>query len=324
MTLTHRWGFADEEKMMLNKTTYSSLRGGIPLSSMPKLFQEVINVALHLGVNYIWIDALCIFQDKDDQTDWHQEASQMQKVYSNSFCNISAADATSCSDTLFSQPRNPEEEILPQTIYLNIVPASPYSASSLSSQSSSRLPSSTVARLVFPKLVYTAKTRPKTRIESFTLTDISLWSNQVSQALVNTRAWVLQERVLAPRILHFGRRQLFWECHCSEACEALPLGNPPARMHRREEAGFKRDLSYLLKEQKPSDANLHVYMLWHRLIQSYTKTSLSFPSDKLIAISGLAKLFQSLAKRDDYLAGLWRHRLEAELLWGTQLVLGIY
>ena len=26
------------------------------------------------------------------------------------------------------------------------------------------------------------------------------------------RGWVLQERLLAPRTLHFGREQLFWEC----------------------------------------------------------------------------------------------------------------
>ena len=26
------------------------------------------------------------------------------------------------------------------------------------------------------------------------------------------RGWALQERLLAPRTLHFGREQLFWEC----------------------------------------------------------------------------------------------------------------
>lgn len=29
---------------------------------------------------------------------------------------------------------------------------------------------------------------------------------------LNGRGWVLQGRLLAPRTLHFGREQLFWEC----------------------------------------------------------------------------------------------------------------
>lgn len=63
MTVTHRWGF-DDEKMVLNKGTYAALIGGLPISSMPKLFQEAMTVALHLDVNYIWIDALCIARQR--------------------------------------------------------------------------------------------------------------------------------------------------------------------------------------------------------------------------------------------------------------------
>ncbi|KAH7629858.1 heterokaryon incompatibility protein-domain-containing protein [Sordaria sp. MPI-SDFR-AT-0083] len=200
MTVTHRWGF-DDEKMVLNKGTYAALIGGLPISSMPKLFQEAMTVALHLDVNYIWIDALCILHDKDDQTDWRHEASQMQKVYSYSFCNISALDATSCSDTLFSQPRNAKEELLPHIIHLKVV-SDPLSSSGIA------------------------------KPESFTLSvsDISIWQKHVSTALVNTRAWVLQERVLAPRILHFGRRQLFWECRSSQTCEASSSRHLPPKL----------------------------------------------------------------------------------------------
>ncbi|KAI2474515.1 HET domain containing protein [Pyrenophora tritici-repentis] len=38
------------------------------------------------------------------------------------------------------------------------------------------------------------------------------------------RAWVFQERLLSPRIIHFGKEQLFWECHTSNACETFPDG----------------------------------------------------------------------------------------------------
>ena len=285
MTVTHRWGFDDGGKMMmLNRNTYASLREGIQISSMPRLFQEVISVALRLGVNYIWIDAFCIFQDKDDQTDWQHEASHMAKVYRNSFCNISAADATCCSDTLFSRPRDPQEEIFPQEIHLDFI-----------SDSSS---SSTI-------------TKAGTRTEYFTLTNLSQWTHEVPDALVNTRAWVLQERVLSPRILHFGRRQLFWECYSKEACEVFLDGEVPPGVVCVS-GGFKRFDTPGLITELANDEKL--YHTWNRLIRTYTKTNLSYPSDKLIAISGLAKLF-ALKLGDNYLAGLWRRYVEGGLLW---------
>jgi hypothetical protein len=38
------------------------------------------------------------------------------------------------------------------------------------------------------------------------------------------RAWVLQERFLAPRTLHFEATQLFWECRQIQAPEMYPHG----------------------------------------------------------------------------------------------------
>ena len=48
----------------------------------------------------------------------------------------------------------------------------------------------------------------------------------VSRTPLNKRAWVVQERLLSPRILHYGRNQLFWECQELFACETYPQGLP--------------------------------------------------------------------------------------------------
>ena len=39
------------------------------------------------------------------------------------------------------------------------------------------------------------------------------WFDDVISAPLNQRAWVVQEQLLAPRVLHFGKTQLFWECN---------------------------------------------------------------------------------------------------------------
>lgn len=54
---------------------------------------------------------------------------------------------------------------------------------------------------------------------------------KVLEAPLNQRGWVLQERLLAPRILHFCRRELFWECCETAASETYPSGLPPWVLH---------------------------------------------------------------------------------------------
>ena len=63
----------------------------ILVQSLPQAFQDAIVIALKLGIRYIWIDCLCIIQDSSK--DFQAEASQMHKVYGNSYCNISATGA---------------------------------------------------------------------------------------------------------------------------------------------------------------------------------------------------------------------------------------
>lgn len=50
------------------------------------------------------------------------------------------------------------------------------------------------------------------------------WPRSVSDAPLNRRAWVVQERVLSPCIIHFGKEQLFWECSELKASEVFPNG----------------------------------------------------------------------------------------------------
>lgn len=38
------------------------------------------------------------------------------------------------------------------------------------------------------------------------------FENDVEKALLNTRAWVMQERVLSRRTIHFSANQVYWEC----------------------------------------------------------------------------------------------------------------
>lgn len=133
------------------------------------------------------------------------------------------------------------------------------------------------------------------------------WESAVDSMDLNLRGWVFQERLLAPRILHFGSEQLFWECRELNACESYPEG----LWEEMYTLAWKRNFTHTGLSHVPSRK---LMIIWHKLVEQYTKCSLTMDEDKLVAISGIAKLVQRKLE-DDYLAGLWRRSLLEDLLW---------
>jgi hypothetical protein len=56
--------------------------------------------------------------------------------------------------------------------------------------------------------------------------DTSQYRIDIEEAPLNQRAWVVQERLLAPRVVHFTDRQLYWLCAQLTASESLPRLGP--------------------------------------------------------------------------------------------------
>lgn len=143
---------------------------------------------------------------------------------------------------------------------------------------------------------------------SYTVLDGSTWTRRVEESPLNQRAWVLQERLLAPRTAHFAHDQIFWECREILACETFPLGAPE---YKQNVVDFLKDISF----ENLIGSNEE----WLNWVREYTKRSLTKDSDKLVAIAGLATHAQRKLNwsEDDYVAGLWRHDLAVDLLWRT-------
>lgn len=88
-TLSHCWGRL--EFLKLTQDTVQSLMTRVPTEKLPKSFQDAIVATKRLGLDYLWIDCLCIIQDSED--DWVVEAGSMASVYKNSTVTIAAAAA---------------------------------------------------------------------------------------------------------------------------------------------------------------------------------------------------------------------------------------
>ncbi|KAH6714640.1 heterokaryon incompatibility protein-domain-containing protein [Leptodontidium sp. MPI-SDFR-AT-0119] len=127
--------------------------------------------------------------------------------------------------------------------------------------------------------------------------DATIFRSCVEQSPLASRSWAFQERFLAPRTIHFTKWQVYWECKTNIACETYRDSLPKSKDYH----GFER-----------RDTEL----LWCNIVRKYSGCKLTLWKDKLVAISGVAKSVHSLTG-DEYVAGLWKKRLEAQLLWHT-------
>ncbi|KAH6983946.1 heterokaryon incompatibility protein-domain-containing protein, partial [Ilyonectria destructans] len=94
VALSYCWG--GDSTFTLNSTSFNNLPTGLPLLDFPLTLRDAVLVTRALGVRYLWIDSLCIFQD--DKDDWAVEASRMSDVYSHAVVTIAATSAESVND----------------------------------------------------------------------------------------------------------------------------------------------------------------------------------------------------------------------------------
>jgi len=297
VTLSHCWGKAKMTCLM----TYNEedFKNGIRLRQLPLTFQHAVNFARRLSrsVRYIWIDALCIIQD--DKDDWAHESGKMYEVYRNSYCNLSATKAKDSTEGLHFR-RDPhllwEDEINLNTegIYRPLAEREHKS------------------RLGLEPL-----------IRRCTIRNASFWNRQVDDAVVNRRAWVLQERLLAPRVLHFCKDQVAWECRHVDAAESLPHGISTMEL-KAGTVGQRTRLKTLVPEEHgrrvlapiPADDSYVAHENWKHIVERYSRTALTKDQDKLIALAGIAELMSSrIGKNMFYVAGMWERFLASQLLW---------
>ncbi|EMR88781.1 hypothetical protein ACHAP3_001528 [Botrytis cinerea] len=276
-TLSHCWGDANHTPITTSKATLSDRTSGIALESLPKTFRDAVVITHHLNISYIWIDSLCIVQDSEE--DWNLEASRMAQIYSSSFLNIAAAACKDSTVGLFYDGWNTENGFLgaPHEIRVS------GSASNHGDYS-----------------IYIQEIDHSHFHDSELLIEGPLMS----------RAWVYQERFLAPRTVYFTSAEIIWECGSMVICKC------PCDIHFGLDTA-PRYHTYSHREKKDQ-----WFGQWG-IIDEYSKLNLTKPADRLPAIAGIASHFESHKRRMEngklktsrYLAGLWEDNLHHDLLW---------
>lgn len=269
LALSHCWGTTPPLRTTQENLVQHSQK--IDINSLPSTFKDAVQATRELGFRYLWIDSLCIVQD--DPSDWAHECEGMCEIYRSATAVI--CGPTACNSAAgFLHPRKPCKSTCVTCTYQD---------------PTTKQEQSTTFKLKFG-----------------TYSDQKTLNGDECDSPVERRAWILQERLLAPRVLYFGQHRMYWECktHCRFEDVAQPQ---PWRLE--EELIAKSDVARL--EELSTIRKLD---LWYALVSAYTDRTLSRHSDKLRAISGLARQIWS-GDEGQYVAGLLKHDLCAGLAW---------
>lgn len=276
--LSYCWGTSEQTaKTTTDKLSQYDL--GIRVSDLPKTIIDTIRLCHSLGFRYLWIDALCIIQD--DEEDWLREASKMCEIFSKSALTIATPICGDSSESFVEKRR-----------------------------AGLRMASSTA------KIVYRDKNSGM--LGSFSLRlqkrvlhyGNGLWflendwyklvSMNKSPHTWLGRAWTLQEWMLSPRVLHIHEMTL-WDC----------LGGYGNEVNRRF-------LSRPCLDRYSHSSSSGYAIPWQIIVEEYTSRAMTKAEDRLPALAGLAAQY-SKKTGYKYVTGLWSEELPITLLWSVDI-----
>ncbi|KAI1461449.1 heterokaryon incompatibility protein-domain-containing protein [Annulohypoxylon moriforme] len=269
----------------LTRHTMKQFQEKIPFDDLPANFRDAIIVTRELGIRYIWIDSLCILQDSTE--DWDAEAKNMGRYYSYSTLTILAQTSEGSTQGFLKPPVVPKK-FNPVKLHID------------SGDNDER-------QVTVEWLPYGREDLLMLRRES----------------VLAKRGWTLQEDLLSPRKLHYGKHQIQWKCcETMKSAEDVPSQDPRQSFHMYLPLEFNV-LSSVLQggllpkpQRRPVDIE-EMLTEYYDLLKLYSMRAFEMKKDRLPAFSGLAQRIHKYLE-GDYIAGLWSCDFQRNLDWNTR------
>jgi hypothetical protein len=278
--LSHRWGQGLSLKTEVKNLAQHCEE--LPLNKLPQTFKDAILVTRGLGLQYLWIDALCVIQDS--LSDWLVESSHMNYVYKDAAITIAAEAAASSSAGILT----------------SITRRSGGSRQAVKAKCHSERHA--IEGSIF---FHTAGLVDPIRGP---LSDRA-WALQ--EDVLSPRVLRFTEEELTWRCPGGRRRERFpsenghlWSEKPRSYNEIVKLGSStPLNSY------IQQDTSNLTRERI-------ILEYWYLdIVDEYISRDISYQKDRLVAIAGIAKEIQKHWPGILYQAGLWLHDFHRALLW---------
>jgi hypothetical protein len=132
------------------------------------------------------------------------------------------------------------------------------------------------------------------------------YDDRLEDEPLQKRAWPYQERLLSTRTLIFSNQELKWECETTHKCECDLEDNVIPRSTPWHPYNIKQPMQ---------NSRAEVLAYWYeKVVPTYSSGQLTKGSDKLPAISAIARRLQERIG-GQYIAGIWETDALSGLFW---------
>lgn len=299
--LSYVWGGDQTAKL------YTSNRGQLKKSkaldtlAMSKVVKDAMEFTASLGLSYLWVDALCIEQNQDSQQK-QEQLRNMDRIYESSYVTLVAWTA-SCS------------------------------SSPLPGVGSAKLRAQVMIRVIDSP---PGQSQTPILLENRLSGDLEYLAQFEKISRYDTRAWTLQERMLSERCLLFHHREtlLCFQSHGQPSRVPITCGiNSRYGVGGHGVGGhlfrftqiIGDDLDELerfgrqMPDLRGGSHALHLAS-YSRLIESYSRLSLTQPTDRIIAVTGILNFLKPLF--GDTVRGIPISHLPLSLAWTQERHVG--
>lgn len=136
---------------------------------------------------------------------------------------------------------------------------------------------------------------------------------------LSQRAWTLQEDILSPRLLRFAGQMMYWRCVDAQSSEDTPnfQGEEQRSIWWAEWPASRTGVRLIraIEDGDTYSSKSSLLELWYNLINYYASRGVTYPKDRLVAISAISKMLGEKMGWN-YVGGLWAHDIHNGLLWG--------
>lgn len=264
-------------------TTSSNLRAfetAISVRSLPATFQHAILIARELGLQYLWIDSLCIVQN--DTAEWKREAGKMASIFHFAYLTIAAASPNARREGLclgglkasmqFPVKQSPEDSDCQKLLVQDI------DASGIG---------------------------------------ILRGAMKLQKSPMRKRGWIYQEQMLSCRVVHFVDDQWFWQCRSLFESEDRTYRVASRAGGMDQHQSVDRPLINFGPPHERGTWRGIDGWLWCRWISEHSHRNFKLESDSLVSLIGVTELYSKLTG-DTPVVGLWNKDLVFHLGWALR------
>jgi hypothetical protein len=147
---------------------------------------------------------------------------------------------------------------------------------------------------------------------------------------LSSRAWVLQEERLSPRLLYFCSQRFYWSCFVDQHVESGPDASTPSATSTQTSPPHFEGYDWMSEAQAFLDVRFEgnkaqLHREWQDLVEAYVLRNMTQVTDRFRAISGLAAQYLQVYLNKDnrivgqeYVGGLWRATFVQDLAWSVE------